>query len=107
MEELLLSSELTITAPAKPARPYHHGDLRTVCLALAAQELEAHGPEALALRRLATRLGVTQPSLYRHFESKDALVDMLATSGFVRLQDALAAAGGEAARERLRAMVRT
>ena len=97
---------MSLAAPRSPARGYHHGDLRAACLALAAHELEAHGPEGLALRRLAARLGVTQPSLYRHFASKEALVDRLATAGFVGLQEALGAAAGATARARLHAIVR-
>jgi AcrR family transcriptional regulator len=105
-EELPLSSDASPATRRNSARPYHHGDLRAACLALAAHELEARGPEGLALRHLAAQLGVTQPSLYRHFASKEELVDRLATSGFVRVQDDLAAAAGATARDRLEAMVR-
>jgi AcrR family transcriptional regulator len=101
-----VSSETSTRVRRKPARRYHHGDLRASCLALAARELEAKGPEGLALRHLAERLGVTQPSLYRHFAAKEALVDALAIQGFVALRARLAAAGGETARARLMAMMR-
>lgn len=40
--------------------------------------VEAGGHEALNLRALAARLGVTQPAMYRHFESRDALLDAVA-----------------------------
>lgn len=100
-----MSSEISPRVRRKPARRYHHGDLRVSCLALAARELEEKGSEGLALRHLADRLGVTQPSLYRHFAAKEALVDALAVSGFVALRARLAQAGGPTARARLVAMI--
>ena len=45
-------------------------------IAAAALELvEAHGLEALSMRELAARLGVGTMSLYRYFDTKDALLD--------------------------------
>lgn len=42
----------------------------------AARELFLHGgPEAVTMRAVAERVGVTATALYRHFESKDALLD--------------------------------
>ncbi|MGP3752095.1 TetR/AcrR family transcriptional regulator [Streptomyces sp. IBSNAI001] len=40
--------------------------------------LEAEGPEALTMRRLADRVGVTAPSLYKHFPDKSSVVEALA-----------------------------
>lgn len=37
--------------------------------------VDAEGASALTMRRLAKELGVSGPSLYHHFESKDAIVD--------------------------------
>jgi len=43
--------------------------------ALAAVEIiDADGPDALSLERLATRLGVRAPSLYNHFSDKDEIL---------------------------------
>lgn len=44
--------------------------------------LEAEGPEALSMRNLAQQLGIRAPSLYKHFESKDALEAVLISLGF-------------------------
>lgn len=40
--------------------------------------LEAEGPEALTMRRLADRVGVKAPSLYKHFPDKSSVVAALA-----------------------------
>jgi AcrR family transcriptional regulator len=55
----------------------------------------AEGIDGFSLRRLAARLGVTAPSLYRFFDSKDAIVAAIAEAAFEQLIDAMdrAAAG--------------
>jgi AcrR family transcriptional regulator len=63
-------------------RKYHHGDLRRALLEAAT----AREPEAVSLRELAASLGVSPASVYRHFESKQALLDELASQGFVLLR---------------------
>lgn len=42
------------------------------------------------MRTIAAGLGVTATSIYRHFPSKDALVEAIAESGFARLGEYLA-----------------
>ncbi len=54
-------------APAPPAR---HEEVLETALELIAE----HGVTGASLRRLAKRLGMSQPSLYHYFPSKDALV---------------------------------
>src|SRR5438067_6184713 len=52
-------------------------------IAAAARELlEADGADALSMRNLAQRLGIRAPSLYKHFESKEALEAILISIGF-------------------------
>lgn len=52
---------------------------RTLILREAFATLNEAGLEGLTLRRLATRLGVKAPALYWHFQSKQALLDEMAT----------------------------
>lgn len=40
--------------------------------------LEQEGPEALTMRRLAARVGITAPSLYKYFPDKSSVVNALA-----------------------------
>ncbi|MBW0271400.1 TetR family transcriptional regulator [Nocardia sp. MH4] len=48
-------------------------DIRRVARAL----LAAQGPDAVTLRAIARELGVTAPALYRHYASRDELIERL------------------------------
>jgi len=86
-----------------PMSTYHHGRLRPALLQAAGALLEKRGPEALSLRELARRAGVSHNAPYRHFTGRDALLAALAADGFRRLGEALAASS---AREMGHAYVR-
>lgn len=43
--------------------------------------------DALSLRALARKVGVSAPSVYRHFPSKEALLSALAREGLARMAD--------------------
>ncbi len=83
---------------SKPKRrDYHHGDLGAALLRAAANILEKEGLEALKLRAVARRAGVSHAAPYRHFPDREALLAALAAEGFAMLgeaQRAAAAAGG-------------
>ena len=58
--------------------PYHHGNLRDALVAAAVEAVREGGPEALSLRELARRVGVSHAAAYRHFADSEALVDVVA-----------------------------
>ena len=58
--------------------------------------LESEGPEALTMRRLADRLGIRAPSLYKHFPHKAALEVAIIIDGFEEAAAAFEAAELEA-----------
>jgi AcrR family transcriptional regulator len=58
----------------------------------AGRVLEVEGPEALTMRRLADELGVTAPSIYKHFSDKSAVEAALVERAFLDLGAALHAA---------------
>src|SRR4051812_15147708 len=62
---------------------FHHPDLREALVRAAVQTVEREGHGALVLRALAARVGVSQPSLYRHFSSKEALLVEVARRGLL------------------------
>ena len=79
----------TETAPLKTISKYHHGNLRQSLL-LAAKELIAeHGIEALSLRKLADKVGVSRTAAYHYFIDKNDLLCALAANGFRRWQTSL------------------
>jgi len=66
----------TTRAPA--AKPYHHGDLRRVLIEAAMQLVGEGGPEAVSVREAARRAGVSPGAPFRHFPSRDALMNAVA-----------------------------
>ncbi|QNP73600.1 TetR/AcrR family transcriptional regulator [Streptomyces roseirectus] len=67
------------------ARP-HKPLLSTGRIVEAARELiDAEGLDALSTRRLAAELGVSGPSLYNHFATKDEIVEAVADSVSARV----------------------
>ena len=57
-------------------------------VAVARELLEAEGPQALSMRRIADRLGIKAPSLYKHLPDKQALEAALISDGFNELATA-------------------
>jgi AcrR family transcriptional regulator len=57
----------------------------TRILAAAADLLETGGTEAVTMRKLAARVGVTPMALYRHFSDREALLAAVADDAFARL----------------------
>ncbi len=68
---------------------YHHGDLRRALLEAAAK---APDIEHISLRELATGLCVSAAAVYRHFDSREALLAELAVGGIAQLQQRFAIA---------------
>jgi AcrR family transcriptional regulator len=66
----------------KPPDTYHHGDLRDALVQAALQEAEQGGPEAISLKALAKKLGVSQPAPYRHFADREALLEAVTAEVF-------------------------
>ena len=87
-------------------RPYHHGNLRAALLAEAERTLRDQGIDQLSLRDLARQAGVSHAAPRRHFADRQALLDALAETGYLRLADELGAAiaaAGDDYQSRLRA----
>lgn len=95
-------------AAKRPAKPYHHGDLRRALLDEALRTIQAPGVEHLTLRTLGERLGVSRSALYRHFADKQALLATVGKEGFSMLRQAVADAWERNGRGRtgFRAMAR-
>ena len=67
---------------------YHHGDLEATLILTAGKMLEKEGVEALKLREVARRAGVSHNAPYRHFPQREALLAALAAEGFEWLRAA-------------------
>src|SRR3954466_10186058 len=89
------------TPAAKPRRrasrspapkPYHHGDLRRVLIDAALQLVGEGGPEAGSGREAARRAGVSPGAPFRHFPSRDALMQAVAEEAQRRFRAEIEAA---------------
>ena len=76
-------------------RGYHHGELRTALVGSALELLAEAGADALSLRAVARRAGVSAMAPYRHYADKEALLAAVAAHGFAGLREVLAAADRE------------
>ena len=77
-------------ARKKPAKAYHHGDLRRALLDEALRTIQTRGVEHLTLRSVGERLGVSRSALYRHFADKQSLLATVGKEGFSTLRQVLA-----------------
>jgi AcrR family transcriptional regulator len=61
--------------------PYHHGDLRRSLVAAAVDDIAAHGPANLSVRRVAAAAGVSHTAAAHHFGDKAGLLTAVAADG--------------------------
>ncbi len=71
-------------------RPYHHGQLGPALRETARAILEEQGLDALSLRSVARRAGVSHAAPYRHYASREALLADVACEGIANLREELA-----------------
>jgi len=98
---------------SRPAReeapkPYHHGDLRRALVEAAMQLVGEGGMDAVSVREAARRAGVSPGAPFRHFPSRDALLQAVAEEAQRRfragIETALAAAPADDPLGRFRAL---
>lgn len=78
---------------------YHHGDLRRALVDAALELLAEGGTDALGLRELARRVGVSAAAPYRHFRDRQALIQAVAAAGFERFDAEVCGAKDDVAPE--------
>jgi AcrR family transcriptional regulator len=71
---------------------YHHGDLKNALIQAGIEILSKEGMQALSLRQVAKRAGVSHAAPYAHFADKQTLIAAIAAEGYKKLYEKLAAA---------------
>jgi AcrR family transcriptional regulator len=66
---------------------YHHGDLKNALIQAGIEILSKEGVNAMSLRKVARRAGVSHAAPYAHFADKQALVAAISTEGYRKLYD--------------------
>ena len=84
---------------------YHHGDLKNALIAAGIDILADEGVQALSLRAVAQRAGVSHAAPYAHYADKQALIAAISTAGYQRLYERLRAVGERYAGDPLRQLV--
>lgn len=64
---------------------FHHGNLREALVVAARDLLIEHGPDGFTLADACRRAGVTTAAPYKHFRSKQAVLEEIASRGFDEL----------------------
>ncbi|MDP1742022.1 MAG: TetR/AcrR family transcriptional regulator [Polaromonas sp.] len=70
---------------------YRHGDLRRVLLEAGMDLARAGGPDAVVLREATRRAGVAPNAAYRHFASRDALLQAVRAAALSAVAGAMEA----------------
>jgi AcrR family transcriptional regulator len=60
--------------PKRKGADYHHGDVKRAAVLAGRNLIEVGGQPALGIRRVAEKIGVTAPAIYRHFRSLEDLL---------------------------------
>ena len=80
---------MAATNQLQPRHTYHHGDLRQALLDAGVALARAGGPEAVVLREATRRAGVVPNAAYRHFGSRQALLQSVRASALAALAVAM------------------
>jgi AcrR family transcriptional regulator len=95
-----------------PKTSYHHGNLRAALIDAGLQLARDGGPDAVVLREVSRRAGVSHNAAYRHFADRDSLLKAICDrcmGALARLMESRiaevddASGGLDSARRRLRA----
>jgi AcrR family transcriptional regulator len=68
---------------------YHHGALRQALIDGAKEILAERGHEQFSLKEVARRAGVSTSAPYRHFDTRDDLLNAVAAEGYAKLHQSL------------------
>jgi len=61
---------------------YHHGNLKEDLIQISFDVIQNEGIESLTLKKLSEKTGTSRSAIYRHFKSKEDLVETILLSGF-------------------------
>jgi AcrR family transcriptional regulator len=76
-------------APSPRRETYRHGDLRRALLEAGLALAREGGPEAVVLREATRRAGVVPNAAYRHFASRDDLLDAVRDAALAKVAEAI------------------
>lgn len=72
---------------AKPKKQKTHGDLANALIEIAVEYMARNKTTEFALRDLAHKLGVSHAAAYKHYDSKNALLEAIALRGYKMMNE--------------------
>lgn len=75
--------------PEQPRESYHHGQLGPALVRAGLTLASSGGAQAIVLREATRMAGVTPKAAYRHFSSREALVDAVAAAALGRMAEVI------------------
>ena len=87
----MMQSINTHNLEKSPRTTYRHGDLRRALLDAGIELARAGGPDAVVLREATRRAGVAPTAAYRHFASREALLQAVRASALSAVARAMEA----------------
>ena len=69
---------------------YHHGNLKEEFLEIAFNFIATSDVDKLTLKVLSDATGTSRSAIYRHFKSKDALIEIIIQTGFEQFDEVIA-----------------
>jgi len=69
---------------------YHHGNLKEELINISFDVIKNEGIENLTLKKLSEKTGTSRSAIYRHFKSKEDLVETILLSGFDQFDSIIA-----------------
>ena len=76
---------MIVPAERQLRQRYHHGDLRQALLAAGIDLAREGGPDAVVLREVTRRVGVSPNAAYRHFADRQALISAVSDAALAEL----------------------
>jgi len=76
---------------SEEAKPYHHGDLRAALIDAGLKATRTGGADALSLRDVTRRVGVSPSAAYRHFPDRQGLLEAVAREILRKVAQAMTA----------------
>ncbi len=83
------AAETPSPPPRAAGQPYHHGALREALIDAGKELAREGGPDAIVLREVARRIGVSPNAAYRHFTDLSELVMAVADASLTDLAHAM------------------
>lgn len=72
-------------------KKYHHGNLKNELISLSLSFIQREGAEKLTLKMLADTTNTSSSAIYKHFKSKDDLIQTLIRIGLKKFDDRITA----------------